>query len=40
LESEQSHLDFAICREMRLCHSRPLAPYYSRITGNPEVIPR
>jgi hypothetical protein len=25
LESEQNHLDFAICQEMLLCHSRPLA---------------
>jgi aryl-alcohol dehydrogenase-like predicted oxidoreductase len=28
LESEQSHLDFAICREMLLCHSRPFAPLW------------
>jgi hypothetical protein len=26
LESEQNHLDFAISREMLLCHSRPSAP--------------
>jgi hypothetical protein len=26
LESEQNHLDFAICGEMRLCHSRSLTP--------------
>jgi hypothetical protein len=26
LESEQNHLDFAICLEMLLCHSHPLAP--------------
>jgi hypothetical protein len=23
LEREQSHLDFAICQEMLLCHTRP-----------------
>src|ERR1700688_2087867 len=38
LESEQNHLDFAICREMRLCHSRPLAPYHPRVTGKPSLI--
>ena len=26
LESEQNHLDFAICREMLLCHSHSRAP--------------
>jgi hypothetical protein len=26
LESKQNHLDFVICREMLLCHSRSLAP--------------
>jgi hypothetical protein len=39
LESEQNHLYFAVCREMLLCHSRPLStimasiPPESRQTG-------
>ena len=31
LESEQSHLDFAVCREMLLCHSRPLSTIMTSI---------
>jgi hypothetical protein len=27
LESEQSHLDFAICREMQQCYPRPITPF-------------
>ena len=32
LESEQNHLYFAVCREMLLCHSRPLSTFMASIT--------
>jgi hypothetical protein len=31
LQSEQNHLDSAICQEMLLRHSRPLAPLWPRL---------
>ena len=33
LESEQNHLYFAVCREMLLCHSRPLSSVMASITS-------
>jgi hypothetical protein len=32
LESEQNHLYFAVCREILLCHSRPLSTVMASIT--------
>src|SRR5271156_2691442 len=38
LESEHNHLDFAVCREMLLCHSRPLSTIMTSITPESRTI--